>query len=163
MYCWWAGHRGYPSKIPLTQSLFEAYGSCLLWSVEFLGDDHSSTRIARRALTASSKKLLVVPAKAFLSFNASVLAVAEIYDDRLLGLNHPLASPLRAPPPAPCFKPPGLSQCCALVVQDAVQKPFEARQRAGRVRLMALLSRIMIRAAKSDLVTIPPCYHKASQ
>lgn len=25
---------------------------------------------------------------------------------------------------------------------------------------MALLSRIMIRAAKSDLVTIPPCHHK---
>ncbi|KAL3136547.1 hypothetical protein ABBQ38_005794 [Trebouxia sp. C0009 RCD-2024] len=37
--------------------------------------------------------------------------------------------------------------------EDAVQKPFEARQRAGRVRLMALLGRIMIRAAKSDLVT----------
>ena len=46
--------------------------------------------------------------------------------------------------------------CC----QDAVQKPFEARQRAGRERLMALLSRIMIRAAKSDLVTIPACHHK---
>jgi len=27
---------------------------------------------------------------------------------------------------------------------------------------MALLSRIMIRAAKSDLVTIPPCHHKVS-
>ena len=56
--------------------------------------------------------------------------------------------------------------CClsddstAVLLQDAVQKPFEARQRAGRVRLMALLSRIMIRAAKSDLVTIPPCHHK---
>ena len=35
-------------------------------------------------------------------------------------------------------------------------------QTAGRVRLMALLSRIMIRAAKSDLVTIPPCHHKVS-
>ncbi|DBA80065.1 TPA: hypothetical protein ACH3X2_007554 [Trebouxia sp. C0005] len=47
--------------------------------------------------------------------------------------------------------------------EDAVQKPFEARQRAGRERLMALLSRIMIRAAKSDLVTIPPCHHKVTR
>ena len=47
-------------------------------------------------------------------------------------------------------------------LQDAVQKPFEARQRAGRERLMALLGRIMIRAAKSDLVTIPPCHHKVN-
>lgn len=47
-----------------------------------------------------------------------------------------------------------------LAVQDAVQKPFEAGQEAGRVRLMALLKHIMIRAAKSDLVTIPPCHHK---
>ena len=45
-------------------------------------------------------------------------------------------------------------------VQDAVQKPFEAGQEAGRVRLMALLKHIMIRAAKSDLVTIPPCHYK---
>ncbi|KAL0025980.1 hypothetical protein WJX77_010392 [Trebouxia sp. C0004] len=47
--------------------------------------------------------------------------------------------------------------------EDAVQKPFEARQRAGRERLMTLLSRIMIRAAKSDLVTIPPCHHKVTR
>ncbi|KAL0050649.1 hypothetical protein WJX82_004168 [Trebouxia sp. C0006] len=47
--------------------------------------------------------------------------------------------------------------------EDAVQRPFEARQRAGRERLMALLSRIMIRAAKSDLVTIPPCHHKVTR
>lgn len=43
-----------------------------------------------------------------------------------------------------------------------MQKPFEAGQRAGRVRLMALLKHIMIRAAKADLVTIPPCHHKVT-
>ena len=30
------------------------------------------------------------------------------------------------------------------------------------MRLMALLGRIMIRAAKADLVTIPPCHHKVN-
>ena len=45
-------------------------------------------------------------------------------------------------------------------VQDAVQKPFEAKQPEGRARLKSLLARIMIRAAKSDLVTIPPLFSK---
>lgn len=45
-------------------------------------------------------------------------------------------------------------------MQDAVQKPFELKKRVGRARLMALLSRIMIRASKDDLITIPPCYSK---
>lgn len=46
-------------------------------------------------------------------------------------------------------------------MQEAVQKPFEAKQLAGRQRLMDLLSRIMIRAAKTDLLTIPPLFTKA--
>ena len=41
-----------------------------------------------------------------------------------------------------------------------MQKPFEAKQPAGLKRLMALLSRTMIRAAKKDLVSIPPLYYK---
>lgn len=47
-------------------------------------------------------------------------------------------------------------------LQEAIQKPFEARQGAGRWRLMHLLRQVMIRAAKSDLITIPPCHAKVS-
>ena len=43
-----------------------------------------------------------------------------------------------------------------------MQKPFEAKQPSGLRRLMDLLSRTMIRAAKKDLVTIPPLYYKVS-
>lgn len=39
-------------------------------------------------------------------------------------------------------------------------KPFEAKRPEGRQRLLELLSRIMIRAAKSDLFTIPPLLTK---
>lgn len=49
-----------------------------------------------------------------------------------------------------------------MYVQEAVQKPFEAKQALGMIRLKQLLGRIMIRAAKSDLVTIPPLFSKAS-
>lgn len=47
-----------------------------------------------------------------------------------------------------------------VLLQEAVQKPFEAKQPSGLKRLMDLLSRTMIRAAKKDLVTIPPLYYK---
>lgn len=46
------------------------------------------------------------------------------------------------------------------LAQEAVQKPFEAKQPIGRERLLELLSRIMIRAAKADLISIPPLYSK---
>ncbi len=42
-------------------------------------------------------------------------------------------------------------------VQEAVQKPFDAGRVAGRERLMHLLRALMIRSAKADLRTIPPC------
>ena len=41
-----------------------------------------------------------------------------------------------------------------------MQRPFEAKQPSGLKRLMDLLCRTMIRAAKKDLVTIPPLYYK---
>ena len=47
-------------------------------------------------------------------------------------------------------------------MQEAVQKPFEARQPAGKRRLMDLLSRTMIRAAKKDLRMIPPLMYQVS-
>ena len=62
-----------------------------------------------------------------------------------------------------CMPPLGQpSQGKGAPLQEAIQKPFEARQGAGRWRLMHLLRQVMIRAAKSDLITIPPCHTKVS-
>ncbi len=41
-----------------------------------------------------------------------------------------------------------------------MQRPLEARQPWGRRQLMALLRRVMIRASKADLVTLPPCHRQ---
>ncbi|KAK9807648.1 hypothetical protein WJX72_005276 [[Myrmecia] bisecta] len=46
--------------------------------------------------------------------------------------------------------------------EEAIQRPFEARQWSGRERLLRLLNTIMIRAVKADLVTIPPRFQKVT-
>lgn len=47
--------------------------------------------------------------------------------------------------------------------QDAIQRPFEARDPVARARLIALLKRLAIRASKDDLITLVKCHRKASQ
>jgi len=43
---------------------------------------------------------------------------------------------------------------------NGVQRPLEARVPWGRAQLMRLLRRVMIRASKADLVTLPPCHRR---
>lgn len=45
-------------------------------------------------------------------------------------------------------------------MQEAIQKPFNAGRAVGRERLMRLLRALMIRAAKSDIRSIPPCHRQ---
>ena len=44
----------------------------------------------------------------------------------------------------------------------AVQQPLARRQPWGRAQLMRLLRRVMIRASKGDLVTLPPCTRRVT-
>ena len=45
-------------------------------------------------------------------------------------------------------------------MQEAVQRPFEAHQIDGRVRLVDLLRHTTIRASKDDLITMTKCFRK---
>jgi hypothetical protein len=47
-----------------------------------------------------------------------------------------------------------------MCVQDAVQRPFEAHQIDGRMRLVDLLRHTTIRASKDDLITMTKCFRK---
>ena len=46
--------------------------------------------------------------------------------------------------------------------QEAIQKPFEARDLGARTRLITLLKRLTIRASKVDLIMLVKCHRKAS-
>lgn len=55
--------------------------------------------------------------------------------------------------PLPAHPPPTLPS----------QVPFERRQEEGRLRLLALLQRCMIRGSKAELILgIPPLHYKVS-
>ncbi|KAI8470158.1 MAG: SNF2 family N-terminal domain-containing protein [Monoraphidium minutum] len=45
---------------------------------------------------------------------------------------------------------------------SGVQRPLEGRSPWGRRQLVALLRRVMIRASKADLVTLPPCHRRVT-
>ncbi len=53
-----------------------------------------------------------------------------------------------------------MHRCKLSVSQDAVQRPFEAHQAAGRLRLVDLLKHTTIRASKDDLITLTKCFRK---
>eukprot|EP00873_Tetraselmis_striata_P043207 jgi/Tetstr1/463471/TSEL_008363.t1 len=44
----------------------------------------------------------------------------------------------------------------------AIQQPVHALEESGRARLLTVLQRIMIRASKADLRSIPPCWRRAT-
>ena len=71
----------------------------------------------------------------------------------------------------PCAESHAVSSCHALLAlhclswrfQDAIQRPFEARDPGARARLITLLKHLAIRASKDDLIMLVKCHRKASQ
>ena len=67
------------------------------------------------------------------------------------------------------YNPPGPLSCClcccphntevpshARLLQERIQRPFEAKVWEARARLVQLLQSVMVRAAKSQLRSLPP-------